>query len=147
MPAAHKSLPPSALRAGIVVCRGGLEPVVADELRELDIEVKAIRKRAIDIETDLAGIYRANMALRSALNVLLPIRSFNARNYDLLYYQSRKTNWHKFFPVEARLRIEGTAHLAEAVLLGGRDGVNEVVQVVLILGARRRRGRRRRRSP
>jgi putative N6-adenine-specific DNA methylase len=106
MPAAHEALPPDAPRAGIVVCRGGLEPVVADELRALGIDIRKVRTRAIDIETDLAGFYRANMALRSALNVLLPIRSFNARNYDLLYYQSRKTNWHKIFPVEARLRID-----------------------------------------
>jgi putative N6-adenine-specific DNA methylase len=91
---------------GIVICRGGLEQVVADELRALDIEVTAIRKRAIDIATDLGGFYRANMGLRSALNVLKPIRSFNARNYDMLYYQSRKTNWHKLFPVDARLRID-----------------------------------------
>lgn len=110
MPAESESLPPDAPRPGIVVCRGGLEQVVADELHDLDIEVKAVRKRAIDIETDLAGIYRANMALRSALNVLLPIRAFNARNYDLLYYQSRKTNWHKLFPVDARLRIDVKGH-------------------------------------
>ena len=87
MPAANQALPPDALRDGIVVCRGGLEPLVADELRALDISVKKVRTRAIDIETDLGGFYRANMGLRSALNVLLPIRSFNARNYELLYYQ------------------------------------------------------------
>jgi len=50
------------------------------------------------------------MGLRSALNILRPIRSFNARNYDLLYYQSRKTNWHKLFPVDARLRIDIKGH-------------------------------------
>ena len=110
MPAEAKTLPPDAPRPGIVVCRGGLEPVAADELRALGIRVVAIRKRAIDIETDLAGLYRANMALRSALNVLVPLRSFNARSYDLLYYQSRKTNWHKLFPVDARLRIDIKGH-------------------------------------
>ena len=84
--------PPTALAPGIVICRGGLEEVVAEELKALDIGVVAVRKRTIDITTDLAGFYRANMGLRSALNVLRPIRSFNARNYDMLYYQSRKTN-------------------------------------------------------
>lgn len=80
------------------------------ELRELEIEVVARRKRAVEIVTNLAGFYRANMGLRSALNVLRPIRSFNARNYDLLYYQSRKTNWHKLFPVDARIRIDIKGH-------------------------------------
>lgn len=96
--------------SGFVLCRGGLEPVVAQELRDLEIEVVETRKRAVEIVTDLAGFYRANMALRSALNVLRPIRTFNARNYDLLYYQSRKTNWHKLFPVESRVRIDVKGH-------------------------------------
>ena len=95
---------------GFVLCRGGLEEVVAQELRDLEIEVVETRKRAVEIVTNLAGFYRANMGLRSALNVLRPIRSFNARNYDLLYYQSRKTNWHKLFPVDARLRIDIKGH-------------------------------------
>lgn len=95
---------------GFVLCRGGLEEVVVKELRELEIEVVARRKRAVEIVTNLAGFYRANMGLRSALNVLRPIRSFNARNYDLLYYQSRKTNWHKLFPVDARIRIDIKGH-------------------------------------
>ena len=83
---------------------------MAQELQDLEIEVVETRKRAVEIVTNLAGFYRANMGLRSALNVLRPIRSFNARNYDLLYYQSRKTNWHKLFPVDARLRIDIKGH-------------------------------------
>lgn len=117
-------------QAGIVICRGGLEQVVADELRALDIEVVAIRKRAIDIATDLGGFYRANMGLRSALNVLKPIRTFNARNYDMLYYQSRKTNWHKLFPVDARLRIDvkGGSHKlthSRYVIHRVKDGITD----------------------
>ncbi len=110
MPASTPGLRPDELRSATVVCRGGLEPVVAGELRDLGIHVSRTGTRAVDIETDLAGIYRANMGLRSALNVLLPLRTFNARNYDLLYYQSRKTNWHKLFPPTARLRIDVKGH-------------------------------------
>ncbi len=109
MPAPTPAPDPDRL-TGFVLCRGGLEEVVARELRELEIEVVDKRKRAIEIVTNLAGFYRANMGLRSALNVLRPIRTFNARNYDLLYYQSRKTNWHKLFPVDARLRIDIKGH-------------------------------------
>ena len=109
MPAPTPAPDPDRL-AGFVLCRGGLEEVLVKELRELEIEVVARRKRAVEIVTNLAGFYRANMGLRSALNVLRPIRSFNARNYDLLYYQSRKTNWHKLFPVDARIRIDIKGH-------------------------------------
>ena len=109
MPAPASAPDPERL-PGFVLCRGGLEEVVEAELRDLNIEVVGRHKRAIEIITSLSGFYRANMGLRSALNVLRPIRSFNARNYDLLYYQSRKTNWHKIFPVDARLRIDIKGH-------------------------------------
>ena len=101
--------PPSAANVdleGLVTCRAGLERVVADELRELGITVDRPGRRAVFFRTDKAGVYRANMALRSAIAVLLPIRTFNARNYDMLYYQARKTNWHKLFPVDRTVRID-----------------------------------------
>lgn len=113
---------------GIVICRHGLERVVEAELKDLGIEVVAVRNRAIDIATSLGGFYRANMGLRSALHVLRPIRSFNARTYDLLYYQSRKTNWHKLFPVDATLRIDVKGHSSKLdderfVIHRVRDGI------------------------
>lgn len=127
MPAPQTPADPHRL-PGIVVCRRGLEPVVEAELRELGIEVAAVRNRAIDIVTSLGGFYRANMGLRSALNVLRPIRTFNARTYDLLYYQSRKTNWHKLFPVDASLRIDVKGHSstlndAQYAIHRVRDGI------------------------
>lgn len=97
----------------VATCRTGLEKVVAAELKALGLAVVEIARRAVHFEADQGGIYRANMALRCALNVLLPIRSFNARNYDMLYYQSRKTNWHKWFSVDRTLRIDlnGGSHV------------------------------------
>ena len=115
-------------RKGLVTCRAGLERVVAEELRDLDVEVTRIGTRAVFIRTDLTGIYRANLGLRSALNVLVPIRSFHARNYDMLYFQSRKTFWHKMFAVDRNLRIDvngGSSQLrnTEYVVHRIKDGI------------------------
>lgn len=63
-------------------------------------------KRCVHFHTDHAGLYRMNMAVRSAIQILIPIRTFNARDYDLLYFQSRKTNWHKYFDKSRTLRID-----------------------------------------
>lgn len=92
--------------SGLVTCRAGLERVVARELRELGAEVLRIGTRAVFFRPDPAVVYRCNMGLHSALNVLLPIRTFNARNYEMLYYQARKTNWHKLFTVGRSIRID-----------------------------------------
>lgn len=100
----------NGILAGLVTCRAGLEKVVASELEGLGLAVTGKSTRAVHFETDRAGIYRANMGLRSGLNVVVPIRTFKARNYELLYFQSRKTNWHKFFDVSCRLRIDVNGH-------------------------------------
>jgi len=47
-----------------------------------------------------------NMGLRAAIQVLIPIRTFNAREYRLLYFQARRTNWHTYFTAEKTLRID-----------------------------------------
>lgn len=118
----------SKLIEGLVTCRAGLEKVVAAELKDLEISVTRLGKRSVFFETDLAGFYRCNMGLHTGIQVLRPLRTFNARNYDMLYYQSRKTNWHKMFPVEKTVRIDvngGSSNLrnTEYVVHRIKDGI------------------------
>lgn len=94
----------------MATCRPGLEPVLAAEISSLAGERVEVRKRAVRFETDKAGLYRMNMGLRSAIQVLMPIRSFNARDYRLLYFQARRTNWHHQFTAEKTLRIDVNGH-------------------------------------
>lgn len=90
----------------VATCRPGLEGVLEQELQQLGVERIEARKRAVHFVTDLAGLYRVNMALRSAVQVLQPLRTFNARDYDLLYHQCRRTNWHQLFNVDKQVRID-----------------------------------------
>ncbi|MCC5834106.1 MAG: hypothetical protein JJU20_05175 [Opitutales bacterium] len=118
----------NGIQSGLVTCRAGLEKVVTAELKGLGIQVTGTGTRAVHFETDLAGIYRANMGLRSGLNVVVPIRTFKARNYELLYFQSRKTNWHKLFDVNCNLRIDvnggsSTLRNTEYVVHRVKDGI------------------------
>jgi putative N6-adenine-specific DNA methylase len=92
----------------VATCRPGLEGVLLQEIEALGGQGAVRRKRAVEFHTDTAGLYRMNMALRTALHVLVPLRHFNARDYDLLYFQARRTNWHHYFDVEKRLRIDVT---------------------------------------
>lgn len=94
----------------VATCRPGLEGVLSGEIEQLGGRTVTKGKRSVAFTTDQRGLYRMNMALRSAIQVLLPIRTFNARDYKLLYFQSRRTNWHHYFTEEKTLRIDVNGH-------------------------------------
>ncbi|MEX0323948.1 MAG: class I SAM-dependent RNA methyltransferase [Puniceicoccaceae bacterium] len=90
----------------VATCRPGLESVLQSELVESGIRKPRKAKRAVHFTTNQAGLYRLNMALRSAIQILVPIRTFNAPDYERLYFQARKTNWHKYFENGNTIRID-----------------------------------------
>lgn len=90
----------------VAVCRAGLEEIVAAELIELGCEIAFTGNRMVAFHTDLAGFYSANMALRAATKVMMPIRKFRAKDTDILYYQTRKVNWPALFSVSKYIRID-----------------------------------------
>ena len=90
----------------VAVCRAGLEAVVAAELSTLGLEVVFTGVRMVAFRGDKRGRYLACRALRSAVQVLHPLRRFRARDPDRLYHQARKTPWHKWFSPERTLRVD-----------------------------------------
>ncbi|WP_269542781.1 THUMP domain-containing class I SAM-dependent RNA methyltransferase [Cerasicoccus fimbriatus] len=87
-------------------CRAGLEPVVEAELKAWGLEIAFVGNRMVAFRGSEEDFYKANMGLRAALSVLKPIRRFNAKNTDMLYYQSRKVNWHQFFTPDKTIKID-----------------------------------------
>ena len=55
----------------------GLEEVLADELRELGATDVKVQRRAVRFQGDQALLYRANLNLRTASRVLMPVLSFS----------------------------------------------------------------------
>ncbi len=90
----------------VATCRPGLEQVLLEELEANGIRKPSKAKRAVNFSTNQAGLYRLNMALRSAIQILIPIRTFSAPDYERLYFQARKTNWHKYFENGKTIRID-----------------------------------------
>ncbi|MEX0325838.1 MAG: class I SAM-dependent RNA methyltransferase [Puniceicoccaceae bacterium] len=90
----------------VATCRPGLEGVLAGEIQLHGGAAVRKGKRSVYFSTDRAGLYRMNMTLRTAIQVLVPLRTFNARDYKLLYFQARRTNWHQYFRAEKSLRID-----------------------------------------
>lgn len=90
----------------VAICRAGLEPVVEAELRAWGLDIAFSGNRMVAFRGGEEDFYKANMGLRSALNVLKPLRRFMARNTDMLYFQSRKVNWHQMFAPDASIKID-----------------------------------------
>ncbi|WP_309396438.1 THUMP domain-containing class I SAM-dependent RNA methyltransferase [Cerasicoccus maritimus] len=87
-------------------CRAGLEPVVEAELKAWGLEIAFVGVRMVAFRGSEEDFYKVNMGLRAGLSVLKPIRRFHARNTDMLYFQSRKVNWHQMFAPDASLKID-----------------------------------------
>ena len=68
----------------------GLEPVLAQELTELGANDVQIERRAVSFCGDKALLYRANLCLRTASRVLVPIANFRAADADAVYEEVKK---------------------------------------------------------
>ncbi len=90
----------------IATCQAGLETVLANEIKNLGIKTVEQGKRQVSFQASLRDIYLCNMALRTAINVLIPVKHFIAHDYDILYYKSRTVNWHELFDVNRSIRID-----------------------------------------
>ncbi len=84
----------------------GLEEMQAEELKRLGFENVSPMKRAVRFETDLEGIYKANLACRTALSILVNISNFRFRNSDDFYKQVKNIVWEDIFEVRKTISIK-----------------------------------------
>ena len=101
----YRSRAPKGLRFFATAAKG-LEPLVADELRQLGaLEVKEARGGA-SFEGPLAMGYRACLWLRSGNRVLLPIAKFPAADADQLYTAVNRMPWENDLSPDGTLAVD-----------------------------------------
>ena len=88
----------------------GLEEVLAQELIALGANEVQLERRAVSFRGDKALLYRANLCLRTALRILVPIASFKAKDTDALYNQLRKINWSAYMKSSTTFAIDATVY-------------------------------------
>lgn len=97
----------------------GLEEVLAQELIELGADEVQIERRAVRFRGDWALLYRANLCLRTASRVLMPIhqaelrmprRAKNLKPEDLLYEEIRKIDWSRYMTPQNSFAIDATVY-------------------------------------
>jgi len=88
----------------------GLEPLLAEELKSLGASRIEIANRGVTFYGGMALMYRANLASRLALRVLLPILSFDATDSDSLYRKVRRFDWSRYLDNRMTFAIDSVVH-------------------------------------
>ena len=88
----------------------GLESVLAQELIELGANEVQIERRAVSFKGDKAMLYRANLCLRTASRVLVPIASFKAHDTDSLYARALALDWNAYMREDSTFAIDATVY-------------------------------------
>lgn len=87
-------------------CARGLEVVLAEELRVLAADDIERDKGGVHFAGDLALLYRANLWLRSAIRVLVPILDAPVRSSDELYEVVRRYRWDQHLTPDHTIAVD-----------------------------------------
>ncbi len=88
----------------------GLEEVLADELRQLGATNVQPQRRAVSFNGDKSLLYRANLNLRTASRVLMPILTFEATDADEVYERAKQLEWNQWMTVKTTFTIDSTVY-------------------------------------
>jgi putative N6-adenine-specific DNA methylase len=75
----------------------GLEPLLAQELKDLGAQNIQKLTRAVAFQGDESLMYRCNLSLRTALRIIQPIAVETVQSANQLYEFARAINWTRFF--------------------------------------------------
>jgi putative N6-adenine-specific DNA methylase len=103
-------------------CARGLEPILADELRELGAHQVEPGRGGVHFSGDRSTLYRANLWLRTAIRVLQPILDAKVESPDELYGAVGTLDWSQYltldhtFAVDCNVRDSKITHSLYAAL-------------------------------
>ena len=92
-----------------VPCLFGIEGILADELRRMDMTDVSPETGRVYFSGDFSAIARANIGLRTGERVLITLGSFPARTFEDLYQGMRGLDLKGFIPKEGAFPIKGHA--------------------------------------
>ena len=113
----------------------GLEPLLAAELEALGATNIEQHKRAVSFDGDKALLYKANLCLRTALRIIVPIHKFEAVNEQELYNGVQEVNWEKYMDVNGTLAVEASTNSdlfnhTQYVSLKTKDAIVDILSFV-----------------
>ncbi|MCO6480141.1 MAG: class I SAM-dependent RNA methyltransferase [Phaeodactylibacter sp.] len=94
----------------IATTMAGLEPILAEELKQVGAADIEPLNRAVYFEGGLRELYRANLELRTALRVLKPIHTFRVRDEQGLYRRIYDIDWRQYMKVQDTLAVDAVVN-------------------------------------
>ena len=88
----------------------GLKMVVEKELKELDLKVVDSWPFGVFFESSWAGCYKANLCLRSATRVVLPVLDFPAYQPEDIYNNIKRHDFTKYIKVGQTLAVDAVVN-------------------------------------
>ena len=83
----------------------GLEEVLETELKNLGAQDVVVGVRNVSFSGDKGFMYKANIALRTAIRILKPIKRFKVADEDDLYKKLMQIEWERFMTVDSTFAI------------------------------------------
>ena len=87
------------------ITMAGLEEVLANELRQLGAQEVKEGIRNVSFKGDTGFMYKANIALRTAIRILKPIKRSKVFDEEDLYEAIQRIKWERFLDVEGTFAI------------------------------------------
>lgn len=103
-------------------CARGLEPILAEELRQLPANGVQPGRGGVAFTGDRGTLYRANLELRTAIRVLQPICEAHVTSPDELYEAMKEIDWSEIltlnhtFAIDCNVRDSFITHSLYAAL-------------------------------
>tara|TARA_B100000809_G_scaffold67022_2_gene63892 strand:+ start:7792 stop:8967 length:1176 start_codon:yes stop_codon:yes gene_type:complete len=86
----------------------GLEEVLVEELKQLGVTEVELATRAVMFEGTKETLYKANLWLRSANRLIVPIKTFKIKDAEDLYNKVKEIAWEDIFTVDQTFAIDST---------------------------------------
>ena len=88
----------------------GFEDLLERELVQLGAQRVKQGTRSVTFVGDKGFMYKANLALRTAIKILKPLKSFRVKNEQDLYDQIYKMPWENFVKSDGTIAVSSTIH-------------------------------------
>lgn len=91
-------------------CLFGLEEILKNEIESIGGEIAEVRSRAVSYRGDKSILYKSNLYLRTALRVLVPLKSFKATNEKDIYSNAYDIEWENYLNLSSTFAVDSVLH-------------------------------------